>query len=148
MSKISWGTKIAILYIGFVLLIGTMVTMSVYQKIDVVSDDYYQKELVFQKQIDQTKNADALVEKISHVFTDKTLAIKFPSVFNGKKISGEIVFFRPSDALKDFTTEIQLDVNSQQQIQLNKFIKGMYKMQVSWKVDNIAYYTEEVIVIP
>jgi hypothetical protein len=148
MSKIGWGTKIAILYIGFVLLIGTMVTMSIYQKIDVVSDDYYQKELVFQKQIDQTKNADALAEKISHVISDNALEIKFPSVFNGKKVSGEFVFFRPSDALKDFKTEIQLDVNSQQQILLNKFTKGMYKMQVSWDVDNIAYYTEEIIVIP
>ncbi|MGZ4076494.1 MAG: FixH family protein, partial [Bacteroidia bacterium] len=100
--KIGWGTKIAILYISFALLMGTMVAMCMHQKDDLVSEDYYEKELVFQNKIDETNNANALNEKIKHFITDENMELKFPSVFKDKKVSGEILFFRPSDASKDF----------------------------------------------
>jgi hypothetical protein len=43
MIKISWGYKIAALYIGFVLLVLFMVFMAMQQKIELVSPDYYAK---------------------------------------------------------------------------------------------------------
>ncbi len=148
MIKISWGAKTAILYIGFVLLIVTMAVMCFNQKIDLVSEDYYQKELVFQSKIDETKNADALDEKISHIITDKNMELKFPDVFKGKKVTGEILFFRPSDASKDFKTTVQLNEDVQQFIPINNLSKGMYKMQIGWKSNDTAYFKEETVVIP
>ncbi len=148
MIKISWGTKITILYISFALLIGVMVTMCINQKIDLVSPDYYQKELVFQTKIDESKNADALAEKISYEITEKNLELFFPKVFSGKKVSGEIVFFRPSDASKDYKTSIELNESVQQSIALNNLSKGMYKMQIAWVADATSYFIEETIVIP
>jgi len=148
MVKIGWGTKIAILYIGFVLLIITMVIMCINQKVDLVSDDYYQKELVFQDRINETKNADALSEKITHVITVKNMELKFPSVFKEKKVSGEIVFFRPSDASKDYKTPVKLNDDRQQFIPLDKLSKGMYKMQIDWKANDSSYFNEETVVIP
>ncbi|MCE9539131.1 MAG: FixH family protein [Bacteroidetes bacterium] len=148
MIKIGWGTKITILYISFALLIGIMVAMCVNQKIDLVSPDYYQKELVFQTKIDEAKNADALAERISHEITEKNLELFFPKEFSGKMVSGEILFFRPSDASKDYKTTIELNESGQQSIALNNLSKGMYKMQIGWAVDATDYFIEETIVIP
>mgnify|MGYP001548583729 CR=1 FL=1 len=148
MIKTGWGTRIAILYIGFVLLMGLMVALCMQQKEDLVSEDYYEKELVFQDRISETKNADALPERITHQITDKNIELNFPSVFKGKNISGEIIFFRPSDASKDYKTSIQLDANTRQLIPVNNLSKGMYKMQISWKASDTAYYNEETIVMP
>jgi hypothetical protein len=148
MIQIGWGTKIAILYIGFVLLIITMVVMCVNQKVDLVSDDYYQKELAFQYRINETNNANALSEKITHIIADKNLELKFPAAFKEKNVTGEIVFFRPSDASKDYKTLVQLDAEQLQSIPLNKLSKGMYKMQIDWKVNASSYFHEETIVIP
>lgn len=148
MIKIGWGTKITILYIGFALLIGTMVAMCVNQKIDLVSADYYQKELVFQTKIDEAKNADGLAEKISHTITEKNLELFFPNVFTEKKVLGEILFFRPSDASKDYRTNIKLNESVQQSIVLNNLSKGMYKMQIAWEAEGTSYFIEETIVIP
>lgn len=148
MINIGWGTKITILYISFALLIGVMVAMCVNQKIDLVSPDYYQKELVFQTRIDESKNADALAEKISHAITEKKLEFFFPKVFSGKKVSGEILFFRPSDASKDYKTAIELNDSVQQSIALTNLSKGMYKMQIAWAADGVSYFMEEIIVIP
>lgn len=148
MIKIGWGTKITILYVSFALLIGTMVAMCVNQKIDLVSSDYYQKELTFQTKIDEAKNAEALTEKISHTITEENLELFFPTVFTGKKVSGEILFFRPSDASKDYKTNIELNGSVQQSIALNNLSKGMYKMQIGWKAESTSYFIEETIVIP
>ncbi len=148
MLKLSWGTRIAILYIGFVLLIGLMMTLSMRQKIELVSDDYYDKELVFQSKMDEINNANALSEKISHSISDNSFSIQFPLQFKEDKVTGQILFFRPSDLSKDFKTKIQLDINSQQNIELNNFSKGMYKMQISWNVNDTPYFSEETIVIP
>lgn len=148
MLKLSWGTRIAILYIGFVALIALMMILSMRQKTELVSEDYYDKELVFQSKIDEMNNANALSEKISHSISDNSFSIQFPLQFKEDKVTGQILFFRPSDLSKDFKTKIQLDINSQQNIELNNFSKGMYKMQISWNVNDTPYFSEETIVIP
>lgn len=148
MIKIGWGTKVAVLYIGFVLLIGGMIAMCLNQKIDLVCEDYYQKELLFQDKIDEIKNANALEESISHTITDTNMELIFPTIFKGENVAGKILFFRPSDASKDFTTPIHLDEREQQNIALTNLSKGMYKMQISWNANDIAYFDEKVIVIP
>ena len=148
MLNISWGTRIAILYISFVALIGFMVTLCMRQNIDLVSDDYYERELVFQNKINEMNNANALPEKITHTISSTEIRIQLPTLFKEKNVSGEIVFFRPSDKTKDFATSIQLNSEAQQFINLKNVSKGMYKMKVSWKADNTDYFTEEVIVIP
>jgi hypothetical protein len=148
MLKLSWGYRIAILYIGFVALIGFMVILCINQRIDLVSDDYYEKELVFQNKINETNNANNLDEKITHTISDNALEILFPSSLKGVALTGDVLFFRPSDAAKDFKCSLSVDANNIQKIDLTKLTKGMYKMQVSWKANNTSYFAEQVIVIP
>lgn len=148
MLKLSWGKRIAMLYIGFVALIVIMITMSMRQKVELVSADYYDRELVFQDKIDEMNNANALSERISHSITDDSFQIVFPTQFKTSVVEGEILFFRPSDASKDFKSKIQLDGESKQVIDRKNLSKGMYKMQISWNVNGIPYFVEETIVIP
>jgi hypothetical protein len=148
MINISWGTKIAILYISFVALIVFMVALSMTQKIDLVSEDYYAKELDFQNSINEQNNANALTEAIQHEVVNNGLKIKFPEVFKNKAIKGNIMFYRPSDKSKDFSIDIALDNNLEQSADLKLFSKGMYKMKVSWSAEDVNYFTEQVIVMP
>lgn len=147
MSKIGWGTKIAILYIGFVVLVIAMVVISMNQKIDLVSDDYYPKELVFQKQINSSTNAKALADTIANTVTLNGVDLQFPSIFKGKTVTGKIEFFRPSDSSKDYSITIKLDENAHQFISSKELISGKYKMQISWKADNTDYYSEHIVII-
>lgn len=148
MTNISWGTKIAILYIGFVMLIIGMVILSMQQKIELVSEDYYANELVFQNKINETNNANALSEEITHRIANNSFTVVFPSVFKNKQVIGNIEFYRPSDKSKDLKLPIQLHDNLEQAVDLKKLSKGMYKMNVSWTVDKTSYFTEETVVIP
>ena len=148
MLNLSWGKRIAMLYIGFVVLIAFMITMSMRQNIELVSADYYDRELVFQNKIDEMNNANALSEKVEYHITDNDFVIQFPSQFKDVKLNGEVLFFRPSDESKDFTTTLFLNQNGEHFVARKNLFKGMYKMQLSWKVNEIPYFVEETVVIP
>jgi hypothetical protein len=148
MLKLSWGKRIALLYGGFVLLIVGMMTICLSQKEELVSEDYYEKELAFQTKIDEMNNANSLSEQVTHTISGNDLIVQFPSQFLRKNVVGEIVFFKPSDSSKDYKTLIQLDKEGKQFISLDKLSKGMYKMTYSWKSNATNYQMEETIVIP
>ena len=144
----SWGTKIAMLYIGFVLLVIFMVTLSMNQKIELVSADYYANELKYQDKIDQMNNANSLGINIETSIDSNDVKIVFPLSFINEEINGNVFFFRPSDASKDYKTELKINEKGQQLISLIHLTKGMYKMQLSWSASDKNYFIEKVIIIP
>jgi nitrogen fixation protein FixH len=144
----NWGTGIASLYIGFIALIGVMVTMSFNQKIDLVNEKYYEKELAFQQQINAMENAKNIAEQITHEMNAGSLNLQFPAEVGNKDSEGTIVFFRPSDATKDYECPLQLNSSNVQSISLKNLSPGMYKMQISWTRNQTPFYVEQVIVIP
>jgi nitrogen fixation protein FixH len=143
----SWGVKITLLYSGFVLLIVTMVSMSMSQKVDLVSKDYYEQELQFQDKINQMDRTKALSEQLSWQVQNDELVLDFPDQFKGQQTSGKVFFFRPSDAVLDKNINIQADTLNTKGISIKSLKKGLYKMQVNWEVENIQYYNEGFIQI-
>lgn len=148
MLNISWGTKIIILISGFAILMGTMVTMAFRQNIELVSEDYYNQELKYQDRINELNNANALSEKITHKIFPVGIYFQFPEFFKTKNVTGEIIFFRPSDKIKDYKTPIILNSDGQQFISSEYLSKGRYDLKIRWEADSKAYFTEEIIIFP
>lgn len=145
--QMNWGFKISILYGGFILLIVTLVTLSMKQKVDLVSEDYYQQELDFQQKINQRERTEKLTTQLTWNVTNKQLELQFPAEFKGHVKQGKIFFFRPSDAVLDQHILLQKDTATVQHFVLNQLKKGVYKMQVSWEVNSTEYYNEGFIQI-
>jgi hypothetical protein len=143
----NWGNRILLLYFGFVALIITLVVFSFSQKVDLVSPDYYARELNFESEIVKMKNEAALVEKPKVSLSNDQLLISFPSAFKGKNITGSVLVYKPSDANGDYTQSIDC-INGELVIATQDFSSGMRKVKISWKVDSLYYLTESVIVIP
>lgn len=97
----NWGYKIVFAYIAFVLGITYMVIRSSMQKTDLVTTDYYAKELKYQDKIDEMKRAGALSAEIKCEIKDTQLVIEFPKDFTGKKLEGEAVLYCPADESRD-----------------------------------------------
>ena len=143
----SWGIKISVVYIGFVILIVGMVLVSFNNKSELVAKDYYMQELNYQRRIDAISNEKNLKETITYQVNTEGITFEIPKVENDKKIEGEILLFRPSDSSKDITVKISPDANGIQKINKSLLSKGVYKMSVTWKNNNLTYYKEEVITI-
>ena len=139
----NWGNKIIILYLSFVVLIVAMAFMSMNQQVDLVSADYYEKELKFQDKIDGENNFKLLDTVIAVRANKNTLDIIFPKQFIDKDIVGNILIYRPSDASMDIKTPIGMEPSAQQQIVLKNFKRGLYKIQLDWAMQGKKYFYEQ-----
>ncbi|HEU4716343.1 MAG TPA: FixH family protein [Bacteroidia bacterium] len=144
----NWGLRIVILYSAFVALILFLVIQTMKQKVDLVSDDYYQKELVYQDQIDKMNNAKELsvqpvVSADAHV-----VRITFPHADSAANVTGVITFYRPSDSSKDLTEKISAGTDGVQVLSSDSLEKGLYQLQMNWSVAGKNYYNEIPVYIP
>jgi hypothetical protein len=139
----NWGIKIFSVYGLFVAFMIFLVALTMREDVNLVSKDYYVKELAFQGQIDKTNRTAALSEKITWRITDSEIEISLP----GSNISeGEIYFFRPSDPKLDITVPVNTEPIIS--VPLSVFSKGMYRMKADWTNKDETYYSETIIVIP
>ncbi len=141
----NWGIRIAFVYVGFVALIMILVFTCLGQKVDLESKDYYAKEINYQGQIDATKNANELGTAIQHVVSGRSVELSIPVELIGSDFKGEAYFFRPSDSGADRSIQLKPDANGKQVLKDAAFIKGVYKMKVSFSSNGKHYYKEDVV---
>lgn len=140
--KISWGHKILIVYLGFVVGIMVLVFLANNQKFDLVTSNYYDAELKFQNVIDQKQRVAELSAppKISH--SVNTVSIQLPDEFLNKEVKGELYLYRPSDASKDLKANFTT-AKSFVEVALNKNFSGAYEVKLSWQANGKTYYNEQ-----
>ena len=131
-----------IVYLAFVAGIALMVYKSTTQKIDLVTTDYYAKELKYQDRIDAVKRTDALSSKVTYEVKNNVISIQLPSEFEGKESSGTFLLYYAADNSKDvnknFTTGSRTIT-----IVIPAAAKGTYQLQLNWVADGHAYYFED-----
>ncbi len=144
----NWGKKIGILYGSFVVFMITMVSLCFKQKdISLVSEDYYKKEIAYQAEIEKQRNTNQLLlpVKVLYLSDDKEVTIDFPENLKGS--TGKVLFYRPSDAKKDFIVDLAISDSNSQKILVNKLVKGLWIVKIEWQKDGKEYMKEEKIVI-
>jgi hypothetical protein len=138
----NWGYKIAISFIIFIGIIITMVVISMNQDISLVSADYYAQEIAYQDQIDRMERTRKL-EKQPEITLDRTSGVMTIDVFDSAVDSGEILFFRPSDASKD--KRVAFPGTGKLNIAVHDWEQGLWKVKLSWSVGGDDYYLEEIV---
>ncbi|QDK82172.1 nitrogen fixation protein FixH [Spirosoma sp. KCTC 42546] len=145
----NWGKSIVLVFIVFAGFIGTMVYLMTRERIDLVSDNYYQNEIDYQQQIDRVRNARQIQAGTSTATTMTYLAdqhqvvVVLPNVLQ----KGEITFYRPGDSRQDFRVPIAAKHPTQQLIPTQSLAKGNWRVQFTWSDGQREYYKEEQIFI-
>lgn len=144
--KIGWGKRILFLYLGFVALIITLVVMSVRQKIDLVTPDYYKQELAYEKKIEGMRNVNALSAKVTINATNEGITLQLPTEALGGT-NGNIHFFRPSDDKMDIKDTLIMDTTGFF-FDRGSFGSGKYIVYVSWEKGDKEFFSEQTIMVP
>ena len=145
MKKLNWGWGIAILYGSFVLLILFLVWKTTTVKDDLVTPDYYAKELKFQEQLDKQKRTSELKEQPTWTVNGKKIAIKFPVEMLSKNIKAEILFYNSAEAKRDFSLTCTPDSLGFCELNPEQLQHGVYKMQMDWSAGGVNYYNQGTI---
>jgi hypothetical protein len=144
--KLNWGTGIVIGIIVFVIISISMTVIFMTQDVSLVSDNYYEKSLSYQEEIDKQSRTKSLDEQVKINFNGEVIIISVPSNYLSKDISGEIFFYRPSNPELDFVLPFQL-VEGNQIIPVERLEKGFWRIKLNWTMDGNGYYNERAITI-
>ncbi|MCW8804511.1 MAG: FixH family protein, partial [Ignavibacteriaceae bacterium] len=142
-----WGTGIVIGIIIFITLSVTMTIIFMTQDVSLVSDNYYEKSLVFQDEIDKQSRTKSLDEQVKINFDGAVITILFPSDYSGEKLSGEIYFYRPSNSSLDFKLPLLVNEEGSQIIPVERLEKGFWRVKLNWTMDGNGYYNERAITV-
>lgn len=144
--KINWGHGLLI-----AIVIGTggilfLVYMAFRQNIDLVTEAYYPKELVYESQISKIKNTNSLVNKVLVTVYRDSLHITFPKVVDiPDNIKGEIWLYFPADKTKDKKYSIDLSDKLRQSFILSNIKKGKFEVLIDWEAQGTEYFQREII---
>jgi hypothetical protein len=142
----NWGYKILVVYAVFVAGISFLVYKSSGQKMDLVTTDYYAKELKYQERIDASNRVNSLSAPVEYEIKNGSITILFPKDFSGKHLTGDVVLYCPSNEDKDVKQDFSIQGTSLS-MPFPVADKGRYELQLNWKADNVSYYLEENIML-
>ena len=145
--KFNWGIGIFISIVVFIIITVILTIIFMNQRVDLVTNNYYEKTLTYQDQIDIYKRTAELKEKVSFNYAENKISLSFPVLFLHDVNKVKLYFYRPSDSRKDFTVPIQLDKNGSQFINTSKIDKGYWKVEVQWMMNNQDYKMEKSVII-
>lgn len=146
--KINWGTGIVLAFIGFIsFILYFVISMNFNSKYDhdLVVEDYYGEELMYQNDINKLKNSKKLSDNISYQKTDAGLLIQFPKDFDSSKITGNVFLYRPSNKQLDFDTAISIS-KTYLLIPDNRLVDGRWNIKIDWQYNGNSYLFKESII--
>ncbi len=146
--KINWGTGLVIgmvLFIGFIMFFVVQILTDKKYDYDLVTEDYYKKELVYQKELDALENSNSLERNLRSKRTVRGWEITFPEGIEPAEVSGTVLLYRPSSKALDFELPIELS-DSILLIPDGKMVGGRWITTVSWSYKGEDYMFKEEIV--
>jgi hypothetical protein len=145
--KWNWGTGILLSIIVFMAILTALVYIFMNQDVDLVTRDYYGKELSYQNQIDKINNTGEMGKEVEISFLNNSVQLIFPDSVYDKKASGTVFFYRPSGSKNDFSLYMAVNDNNKQVINTAKLDKGLWKIKVEWRMEGKDFYSEKTIMI-
>lgn len=144
----NWGWKIFFITAGFVLFVFFMVYKAMQQDFHLVYEDYYDKEIKYQGEIDRIKNAMELKDglKIEYLLREDKIKITYPPD-QKNSIKGAIYLFRPSDSSLDTSFPIESDPEGVQIISVSSLKDGLWQVKVNWAFGNKEYQQEKNLIL-
>jgi nitrogen fixation protein FixH len=145
--KWNWGKSIVVVMAAFMCFILYFVyLMSTTESFshDLVTEDYYAKEMLYQDEIDAETNTNNLAERFVSKKTDEGWLLVFPKELELSKIKGKVFLYRPSNETLDFNLELNL-TSSHLLIPDNKMLGGRWNITVEFMYEGTPYLYKEQI---
>lgn len=139
--KWHWGKGLIvgmIAFMGFIMYFVVMMSSDKKFHHDIVTQDYYAKEMAYQTEIDQQENVLQLSGGIQGRRHEKGWMLHFPKEIQQHNTKGTIFLYRPSN--KRLDTEFPMALTSSNLlIPDDKLVDGRWDIIVQWQTDGKAY---------
>lgn len=140
-KNFTWGHGIVIALGAFMIFILSMIFIFSrgWQNAELVSDDYYRDELVYQKVIDAKNLAQALPQKPQYSQNSNGIKITFPDEAARGASAIRFELFRTDDEKLDINKEVTLSFDRSFTIPAKVLSPGNYTLKLHWKNNGKDY---------
>lgn len=143
----NWGNKLLLVFVAFGSMMSFMVYRCMKQPVNLVSKEYYRDEIAFQEVIDSRAKTNALSSKIKLSESEDAIGITMPAEMKRQKMEGNILLYCPANARYDRQFTLQADSAAFQALPKKEVTPGSYIVKISWRSNNVNYYSEEPLII-
>ncbi|MBE0673123.1 MAG: FixH family protein [Bacteroidales bacterium] len=144
--KIGWGTGTFIFFAGFVLFMLALVFFASRQRVQLVAENYYEKELKFQDEREKQARTAALSEPLRWELREGMLLLDFPDQV-GTPIMGTLFFYNPSNEDLDQKMDFE-STNDSLLLDITALPVSRYTLKVDWQAGGVKYYSEGMLIKP
>ncbi len=144
-----WPYAIITWFIIFAASLVAWVSVTVKLKTDLVSKDYYEEEVRFQGQVERLNRTAAIRNQMNFSYDTKyrEILIQLPASHLTPKPTGQIYFYRPSNASLDLKVPLATDPKGVQHLGLDTLQGGLWNVRLRWTGAGEEYFVEQVIVV-
>lgn len=146
--KFNWGHGLLLTIVlssgAFIVL----VILSSREKIELVTEEYYPKGLIYDEEMEKIRNNKSLEVQPEVRFDDGFLSVGFPEIEPGPdSVSGTVWIYYASDKRSDKTLPLVLDSAYNFFYPLSNLRSGRAELIIDWKSAGVSYLHKEVVII-
>lgn len=147
--KFNWGTGIVIGMAAFMIFIlQYVIRVQLDEKYDneLVTDQYYQKEVEINANRVKQENAVKLHNSLRVETSAEGIMVYFPNEFKPNEIKGTISLYRPSNQSFDQTIPLELSSNHLL-IPTSKLVGGRWDISIDFTYQNNGYLKQQTLLL-
>jgi len=143
-----WPIAITGFFIVAIIFVATFIAFAVRQREDLVSSDYYEREVRYQSQLDSMNRSQSLAAQsvVTFELTLHTIVITLP-VAQIQGATGNIHLYRPSDARLDRELPLTLNAAGVQRLDTKTLSDGLWKVRVKWNANGQDYFLDQPVIV-
>ena len=149
MKKFTWGHGVIVALGSFMILILGIIFFGAKilfpngnESSDLVSENYYEDELSYQKVIDAKNNADNLLQKPQFAQLPEGIKITFPKDAVNETSKVKYHLYRTNDETKDKYGSVELSADKSFIIPKSFLEAGNYTLKVKWTLNKKDYQVD------
>lgn len=145
-----WPVAIIAFFVVFITATAGLVVFSLSHKEELVTSDYYEQEIQFQRQLDRLKQTQPIQSELAVGYDPaaKQIRIELPVEHARQYTEGRVQFYRPSAASLDRRINLEVDpATGRQTVDARQFEPGLWKVRVSWTVAGRQFFFDRNVII-
>ena len=143
-----WPASIVGFFVIAIVFLVTFVAWAMRQREDLVSADYYEREVRYQQQLDSMNRSQNFAAHVLITFDPawQAVVIKLPKD-QRQGASGKVHLYRPSDARLDREMPLALNTDGVQKVDAKNLEGGLWKVRVKWNAGGQEYFLDQPVIV-
>jgi len=147
-SRSPWPIAIIGFFVVAIIFILSFIAWAMRQREDLVSSDYYEREIRYQHQLDAMNRSQTVASQMVVTFdsTQTAIIITLPTA-QSHGATGRIHLYRPSDARLDRELPLALNTDGVQRLDAKELRDGLWKVRLTWQVNGKEYFLDQPVIV-